>query len=86
MKKITCIMILAAAMMMVPVQSSQAHSYDRDDDGHLFRYVAFLLHPIGIALEYGITRPIHKWISSDRTLQIWFGHDARPDDDYDTWK
>lgn len=86
MKKAATIAILAAFLMAVPVQSTQAHSYDRDDDGHLLRLFAHIVHPIGIALEYGVFRPIHTFISRTKNTQIWFGHDAREGEDYNTWK
>lgn len=85
MKKFVCIAALAGFLFALPVRSD-AHSYDRDDDGYPLRYIAYVIHPIGIGIEYGILRPIHKFLSSTKNLQIIFGHDAREGDDYNTWK
>lgn len=66
--------VLVAVVLAVPVA---AHDYDRDDSDYLFRYVAYLVHPVGIALEYGVTRPVHWLVSSQPDLQTAFGHDPR---------
>lgn len=50
-----------------------AHRYSRRDDGHPLRFVAFVIHPIGVALEYAIARPVHRFVSQP-DADIWFGH------------
>jgi len=57
-----------------------AHRYSRRDDGHILRLVAFVVHPIGIATEYVIARPIHQFVSQPNH-DIVFGHKAYIEDD-----
>lgn len=73
MKKLYLSVVFALALLAIPA-ASQAHVYDRDDSDHPLRYVAYALHPIGIAVEYAVLRPIH-WIVSRPNLDIIFGHD-----------
>ncbi len=72
--------VLAAAIL-APA-SADAHSYDVDDSGHPFRYIAYPLHALGKGIEYGFTRPIHKCVSQPKNRYI-FGHVSHPrTDDY----
>lgn len=50
----------------------------RDSESHPFRVVAYLLNPIGVALEWAIFRPMHWAVSRPSTAPI-FGHTC----DYD---
>jgi hypothetical protein len=65
--------------------SAFAHTYNRDDDGHPLRIIAYALHPIGMLAEYGVTRPIH-WFVSRKGLDKIFGHEANPTDTYFAWE
>ena len=65
------------ASMIVP---ASAHRYNRVDDGHPLRLVAYALHPIGIGLEYFVMRPVHRFVSQDDN-DILFGHKAYLGDD-----
>lgn len=67
--------LVAMALTLVAMPAA-AHDYDRDDSDYPLRYIAYALHPVGIALEYGVTRPIH-WLVSQPHLRIVFGHDPR---------
>ena len=82
MKKIFLAAFVFVALLSLgtPVQ---AHEYDRDDSDYPLRYVAYALHPIGIALEYGILRPIHMLVSYNETTAIIFGHEPREAEDHD---
>jgi len=71
------VLVVMMSAIAVPVA---AHDYDRDNDGHILRIVAHVLHPIGMGLEYGIMRPIHQLVS----LPGWrfiLGHDPRNERD-----
>ena len=79
--------IAAAIVLFLAVPTkSEAHDYDRDDSEHPLRYVAYAIHPIGIALEYIVFRPIHKLVSLNKATSVTFGHDPRKGDEYYTWK
>ena len=77
MKK-TLALVAVAMLFMASPKASDAHTYDRDDDIHPLRLVAYVLHPIGWALDRYIMRPIHEHVSQDQDeMQRWHGHDAR---------
>lgn len=82
-KVITAMMAVALIALVVP---ASAHRYHRVDDGHPLRVIAHIVHPIGIALEYGIMRPIHSFVSKDNN-DITFGHKAYMADEgtFDEW-
>lgn len=75
MKKGFMLTALIAMLMAVPIRS-QAHDYDRDDSDHPLRYIGYALHPLGIAVEYGVLRPIHCFVSATPRRNLWFGHDS----------
>lgn len=79
MKK-TLFSLLAALTLLVLPTLAHADNYDRDDSDHPLRLVAYILHPIGIAVEYAVLRPIHMLVEGPNS-HIWFGHEpARPED------
>ena len=77
--------LLVCVFMMMAAAPVPAHDYDRNDSDYWLRICAYALHPFGIALEYGVTRPIH-WLVSRPDLCIIFGHDPGPEDEYFVWK
>lgn len=79
MKRKAINVLLAAALLAVVVPAS-AHRYHRLDDGHPLRIIAHIVHPVGIALEYGIMRPIH-YIVSQPDADIIFGHKSFVEDE-----
>lgn len=44
-----------------------------DSESHPFRVLAYLLNPVGVALEWVIFRPLHWVVSQPNTAPI-FGH------------
>jgi hypothetical protein len=78
MKKSFFALLVAAALLAMPTPAA-AHRYDRDDSDHPLRYVGYVLHPFGIAIEYAILRPIHMLVSGPTTSKV-FGHDPSKDD------
>lgn len=79
MKQKLAVAVLALALVAVAIPAS-ANRYRRGQSDNPMRLVAYVLHPVGLALEYGIMRPIH-WVVSQPDLDIVFGHQARPDDE-----
>lgn len=51
-----------------------ADEYDEDSAGHPLRIVAYVLHPVGVAIDYLILRPAH-WIVSQEPMKTVFGHE-----------
>ena len=80
MKKGLSLAALAALLFALPA-TSQAHSYDPDSSEHPLRYVAYVLHPVGVLVQDVIFRPIHKLVSGPNS-SYWFGHEPREADKY----
>lgn len=52
-----------------------ADRYRRNKSDNPFRLISYVVHPVGILLEYAVMRPIH-WVVSRPNLDIIFGHQA----------
>ena len=76
---------LVCAFLAIAGAQALAHDYDSDDSDYPLRYAAYVVHPVGIAVEYAVLRPIH-WVVSRPHLRVIFGHDPRPKDKYFEWK
>ena len=69
------LMMLAATAAVVGVMSATpalASEYD-DLQSHPLRIVAYLIHPVGFAAEWLLTRPFHEVVSQP-DLEPVFGH------------
>lgn len=75
MKKTLALAAIVTLFLAFP-KTSDAHTYDRDDDIHPLRLVAYILHPVGWALDRYVMRPIHEHVSRPEKNR-WHGHDAR---------
>jgi len=52
---------------------AMADEYDAKQAGHPLRIVAYVLHPVGVTLDYLLMRPAH-WAVSHEPLRTFFGH------------
>jgi hypothetical protein len=52
----------------------RADDYDEKSAGHPLRIIAYVLHPVGVALDYLLLRPAH-WLGSHEPLKTIFGHE-----------
>ena len=66
-------LVLAASLLFLSSAAS-ADEYDSDAAGHPVRIAAYILHPVGWALDFLIMRPAH-WIVSQEPLDQVFGHE-----------
>lgn len=73
---------LAAALFVTAVPAF-AHDYDRDESDNPFRVIAYVVHPIGVVLEYTITRPIH-WLAHRPGMGYIMGHQVEEETPADT--
>ena len=70
------IALMAGFLLVAPPALSD--DYEPQSAGHPLRIAAYVLHPVGVALDYLIFRPAH-WIGSKGPLKTIFGHeDERP--------
>jgi len=54
---------------------SRMAGYEPDRAGHPLRVVAYVVHPVGVILDYAIFRPAY-WIGSHEPLRTLFGQDT----------
>ena len=53
---------------------ASADDYDSTMSGHPLRIIAYVLHPVGVALDYLIFRPAH-WLASHEPVKSLVGHE-----------
>ena len=71
-RKILAVLLLGVSLGLSPL-SAGADEYDPQDAGHPLRIVGYVLHPVGVVLDYVIFRPAH-WIGSKDGMRELFGH------------
>lgn len=76
MKNSSHILIFLVAVIAATAFSPLlADRYRRNKSDNPFRLISYVVHPVGILLEYSVMRPIH-WVVSQPHLDIIFGHQA----------
>ena len=65
---------LSVAVALALASPAAAEEYDPSNAGHPVRIVGYLLHPVGVAIDYLIMRPAH-WIVSFEPMKTIFGHE-----------
>ena len=65
---------LLAIGALLAATPALADEYDDSMAGHPLRIVAYVLHPVGVAIDYLIMRPAH-WLVSQEPMKTVFGHD-----------
>jgi hypothetical protein len=63
-----------AALLLVASSPVLADDYDSTEAGHPLRIVAYVLHPVGVMLDYLLMRPAH-WLVTHEPLKTVFGHE-----------
>jgi len=67
--------VLALGMMAIASATpSRADDYDEKSSGHPLRIIAYVLHPVGVAIDYLLLRPAH-WLGSREPMKTIFGHE-----------
>ena len=66
--------VLALLLVGATPSASFADAYDERDGGHPLRFIAYVLHPVGVVLDRLIVRPFH-WIGHQEPFQTLFGHE-----------
>lgn len=65
---------LIAALLIASASPALADDYDSKAAGHPLRILAYVVHPIGVALDYLLLRPAH-WLSQQEPMKTVFGHE-----------
>jgi len=66
--------IALAAGLLLAAPPAFSDDYESQSAGHPLRIAAYVLHPVGVALDYLIFRPAH-WLGSKGPMKTIFGHD-----------
>ena len=70
----TIVVALAIAFqLMVFAAPATADDYDPEEAGHPLRIIAYVVHPVGVILDWLIFRPAH-WLVSHDPMKTLFGH------------
>jgi len=74
------VLCMCCAMLLAAATPAWAHDYDRNDSDNPMRVVAYVVHPVGVLLEWTITRPVH-WLAMQPGFSYVMGHDPHPQAD-----
>ncbi len=66
--------VLTIAFALTTALPALADEYDDQRSGHPLRIVAYLVHPIGVFLDYLNFRPFH-WVGNHEPFSTIFGHE-----------
>jgi hypothetical protein len=72
-RSIACLSLVAVLALSGSALAFPGDEYD-DSESHPLRTAAYILHPVGVGLEYAIYRPIHWLVSLNDTTELIFGH------------
>ncbi len=63
--------VVLAGTTAAPVRADE---HDPTQSGNPLRIVAYVLHPVGVIVDYLVMRPAH-WLVSQEPLKTLFGHE-----------
>ena len=63
-----------ALALLAGAAPAVADEYEPKRAGHSLRIVAYVVHPVGVAIDYLVMRPAH-WLVSHEPLKTIFGHE-----------
>ena len=72
MTRLIRMLLVIALLLTMPVGAMAHDAYD-DSESHPLRIVAYVVHPIGYAVEWLVMRPIHFVVSQPKLERV-FGH------------
>jgi hypothetical protein len=66
---------MAIILLVVSISNpAAADEYDSKNAGHPLKIVAYMLHPVGVIIDYLLLRPAH-WLGSHEPFKTAFGHE-----------
>ncbi len=72
-RSIAALSFVAVLAMYGSALAVPQDEYD-DSQSYPLRVAAYILHPLGVGLEYLIFRPLHWLVSYNDTTELIFGH------------
>jgi len=85
MKRKVLLIAFILVLFFVFSSPSFARDYKRGKDDNPWRIAAYIVHPFGMALDYGVARPIH-WVVKQTNLNKVFGSEHKPEDVSFVWE
>lgn len=64
---------LLALGLLATAAPAVADDFDPERAGHPLRMAAYVVHPVGVLVEYLVLRPAH-WVGSHEPFRTIFGH------------
>jgi len=74
LRRVGCTLLALAMIAIASAAPGRADDYDEKSSGHPLRIIAYVLHPVGVAIDYLLLRPAH-WLGSHEPLKTIFGHE-----------
>lgn len=74
LQRLFCTLLALGMIAIASATPSLADDYDKKASGHPLRIIAYVLHPVGVAIDYLVLRPAH-WLGSREPLKTIFGHE-----------
>jgi len=72
------VVVFLGILLFTPQRAfASGDEYD-DSQSHPLRVVAYVVHPVGVLLEWIAARPFHALVSATPTLEYIFGHNPHP--------
>ncbi|MEW6440928.1 MAG: hypothetical protein AB1640_08330 [bacterium] len=68
---------LCSLWLAAPGASAAEAKFDSQEAGHPLRIAAYVLHPIGVLIEYAVMRPAYHAVQQEPLATI-FGAEKRP--------
>ncbi len=72
-RSIACLSLVAVLALSGSALAFPGDNYD-DSESHPLRVAAYILHPVGLGLEWALFRPLHWLASLNDTTEYIFGH------------
>ena len=66
--------VLCLAVVLGLASPAAADPYEESNSGHPLRMIAYVLHPVGVVIDYVLLRPAH-WLVSSEPMKTLFGHE-----------
>jgi hypothetical protein len=71
--RVLCLLFVIGLLMLATIQRAEADTYDPQRAGNPLRIVAYVLHPVGFVLDYGLMRPCF-WLVQRQPFRTVFGY------------
>ncbi len=79
MRLLRLLVVLVGLWVVLTSAPRQALADEYDDSqSHPLRIVAYVVHPLGVLLEWVAERPFHALVSGSKELEYLFGHRPHP--------